>query len=363
MKLLEHVDRYTEERAWLEAHIAGQKLKRARLLAAGWDEAIDEDGAIGAFERRWLVRVDVDLGRVDLSMGSPPAATKGTKARVRSRQAMKTAAMDRQILSIIASGPKSPGPFAQYDPKLGATPALPDLVPDLRNALYIYDDSIAISVKPLTSDASRHLARHAREPEREFVLDRLGTRREAEPLLRALLRKGEQRTPEFPMGVLSNDIIVVTKCANGSRPDFVNAAAMLAPELANDVFYVAGTRRPPTKPPPSIRTAADHLVWKEAIERWKKMRKQVADRWETLTPWVSPMEGTCPMRDWSPRRSVDHAVLDGTLQYAGGGVEPQVVPSMRERDLMLDESYEYPLPTHKVRGFNSRRNVRTIRRH
>lgn len=363
MDLLEHVKRYTEDRAWLEAHIAGQKLTRARQLEAGWDAAIDQDGAIGAFESRWRVRVDLDLGRVDVATGSPPVATKGTTARSRSRQALKAAAVDRQILSVVASGPRSPGPFARYDPKFGATPALPDPVPDLRSALYIYDDSIAISVKPLTSDTSRHLARHARDPDREFVLDRLGTRREAEPLLRALQRKGKQRAPEFPMGVLSNDSIIVAKCANGTRPDIVGAVAVLFPKLARDVFYVDGARRPPTKPPTSIRTPDDHLMWKNANERWKRQRKQVADRWKTLTSWVSPTEDTLPMREWTPNRSAKHSSLDGILRYVGEGIEPQVVPSTSERYLMPGESYAYPRRAHRVRGSNSRRNVRTIRRH
>jgi hypothetical protein len=276
---------------------------------------------------------------------------------------MKAAAVDRQILSIVASGPRSPGPFARYAPKLGATPALPDPVPDLRSALYIYDDSIAISVKPLTSDTSRHLARHARDPDREFVLDRLGTRREAEPLLRALQRKGKQRAPAFPMGIIATETVVVAKCANGAKPDIVGTVAMLYPKLAGDVFYIAGARRPPTKPPPSVRSPDGHLAWDNAIVQWMKRRKQVADRWKTLAPWVSPTEGTLPMRNWTPRRAADHLMLDGILRYVGEGIEPQVVPSTNKRYLMPGESYAYPRRTHRVRGSNSRRNVRTIRRH
>jgi len=292
MALLECCVAYRADREWLARHIATQKLRLAALIEAGWDAAIDADGAIAYFEQRWYVRVDVDLARVDLADADPqPAPGRGSLDR--SAEGRRRAIVDREIAQLVAFRPRKPGIFptaarAAPNPSAGQMAAPP-------HNLYVYDDSLAIGVKPFTMDTARHLARHRGDPDREFVLDRLAPRKHTDRLLAQLLRRRDQpRAPRIPTGDLKRDIAIVYECANAAKPSFLRIMQQLRPDLARRTGYVDGARRPPSNPPPGIPA----FTWKTAMDRWTDLRRQLTHRWETLRPWMMPDSDTRPMKEW-----------------------------------------------------------------
>jgi len=289
MALLECCVAYRADREWLARHIATQKLRLAAHIEAGWDAAIYADGAIAYFESRWRVRVDVDLARVDVANADPPPAL-GRGSPVRSKRVRRRKAVDREIEQLVAYRPSKPG-FFPTPARATPDPAAGKLATSQRNTLYIYDDVVAVGVKPLTADTARHLARHPGDPDREFVLDRLAARKHTDRLLAQMLRRsGQPRVPRIPTDDLKRDIAIVSECANAAKPSFPRIMQQLSPDLATRRGYVDGARRPPRKTPPGIQPFA----WKTNMDRRRQLRRQLAHRWETLSPWVTPDPDTRP---------------------------------------------------------------------
>jgi hypothetical protein len=349
MALLECCVAYRADREWLARHIATQKLRLAAHIEAGWDAAIYADGAIAYFESRWRVRVDVDLARVDVANADPPPAP-GRGSPVRSERVRRRITLDREIEQLVAFRPRKPGIFptaahAAPNPSAGQMAAPP-------HNLYVYDDSLAVGVKPFTMDTARHLARHRGDPYREFVLDRLAPRKHTDRLLAQLLRRrGQPRVPRIPIDDLKRDIAIVSECANAAKPSFPRIMQQFSPDLATRMGYVDGARRPPTKTPPGIQPFA----WKTNMDRRRQLRRQLAHRWETLRPWVTPDPDSRPMGEWKPARREELAPVDGVLKYVDKQTEPQVVKTTHKRCLMPGESVEFPRA-------RVRRTVKTIKR-
>jgi hypothetical protein len=91
------------------------------------------------------------------------------------------------------------------------------------------------------------------------------------------------------------------------------------------------------------------------MDRWTDLRRQLAHRWETLRPWVTPDPNTRPMKKWKPARREELDPVEGVLKYVDKQTEPQVVKASRKRRLMPGESVEFPRA-------RVRRTVKTIKR-
>jgi hypothetical protein len=337
MALLDRSVAFRDDRAWLERHIAMQKLRLAAHIAAGWHAAIDADGAIAYFECRWRVRVDVDLSRVDVADAEPqPVAVRRPEL---SKQVRRRMVVDRDIKRLAAYRPPKPGIFST---PMRATPNSDEgTIPDARrNTLYINDDLVAVGLKPFTADTARHLLRHPDDPVREVVLDRLAPRKRTDRLLAQMLRRScQRRAPRIHIGDQDKDLTIVSECVNASKPSFPRIMLQLNPDLANRIGYIDGSRRPPRKPPPGIRPSR----WKTDMDLWIELRRELAQRWETLRSWVLPDPETTPMKEWKPVRQAESAPFDGVLKYVDKQTEPQVVEALHTRHLMPGESFEYPI--------------------
>lgn len=313
MNLLECVDGFRADRDWLRRHLAEQKRVLAAAIEAGWIAALDTDGTIAEFERRWRVRVDLRVGAVDVDV----AVVRGL-----SFEGIQEAPIE-----------------------------------SLRDDLYIYDTSFASAVQPLTADFARYLARHPLDPHRYFVLDRLGPRRVAEPLLRTLVRReGKVRPPTWRTGE-ADDAVIVTALANSATTNVPIAVGRLHPDLARDLGFVEGARRPPVSAPSTL-SLAQRGAWPRNRDKWTALRRKTNDRWATLKPWVQPTPGTTPLSEWWARRRPEVVSDPVILKYTNKDTEPEVVAQAVARRLSPGETEAAPFPP-LTQPAQSRPNVRT----
>jgi hypothetical protein len=308
MNLLACVAEYVDDVAWLRQRVARLERVNAARLEAGHVEAIFADPGLAAFERRWRVRVDVRLAAV------------GRSAR---------------------------------------RPASEPILECCGDNLYMYDNSLAIAARVLTVDLAWHLVRQQAGSDLGVILDRRAPRRAAEPLLAALAyRHGQERHPTFRPGTaadLEADRVIVTACATGRASNFAAVVGGLNPQLAADLGYVAGARRPPTAPPSTL-TRAQRAAWRWNLDRWTKARTETYRRWERLKPWVEPAPSSVAMRDWSTAMGTADRVQDNALVFThwDEATGPVLEQQRGSRQLLPGESAKPPT----AQGSRQRRGER-----